>query len=372
MSQHSTGLNTLEIKLKGNKIKKKPPVFYPDFFTGEVENNIHSESSLNKHVYIPNWENKPPDTPAILALNGKSILSNQNTSAIIASPGYGKSSICEAIPSSYLNPNTDCLGLEVNENCKGIIYIDFERTNTDVWNSRFRMCLRAGIKQGEQTPGVIFAGMRSIPRLKERLLEVEQLLAHNPCSLLILDGAGDMVTDTNDLPQAIECRIFLRELTVNYDLSILTTLHPNPNSYKARGHIGSEILREAESVLVVKKADNDCRILTTDFDYGKNRNGSHANSAYKWNDEKKMFLSVDVDDLKNTKQEARDANKMKDSKEMAIRILPPPTSLKHSELISKIMVVCQRSKSTAKRIFDDMIGWNFIKKSEDGFYRLAS
>lgn len=367
MSQHSTGSNTIERKPKINTSKGKSIAFNLKDFTGETL----EEKPINKLVYIPDWNNKPALTPAILRLSGEPILSHQNTTVIIAAPGFGKSSICEAIPASYLNPDADCLGLEVHKDCNGIIYIDFERTNIDVWNSRSRMCDRAGIKYGQDTPRVIFAGMRSIPRLKERLEEIGKLLEGNECSLLILDGAGDMVTDTNDLPQAIECRIFLRELTVKHNLSILTTLHPNPNSFKPRGHIGSEIMREAECVLVVKKIESDCRILTTDFEHGKNRNAAHANSAFKWSDENRMFLSIDIDDVKNQKQEMKDQNKMIWTEDLAKKILMPPNSLKNGELVSAIMKEISKTESTAKRVLKDMTGWSFVEKSTDGFYRLV-
>jgi len=360
--------NEAENRHKDNNFKRRVTSFDLKDFTGEA---TEEDNSVNKLVYIPDWDNRPAQPPAILRLNGEPILSHQNTTVIIAAPGFGKSSLCEAIPASFLNPDVDCLGFQVFKDCDGIIYIDFERTNIDVWNSRSRMCERAGIKYGEETPRVIFAGMRSIPRLKERLEEIEHLLQNNECSLLILDGAGDMVTDTNDLAQAIECRIFLRELTVKYNLSILTTLHPNPNSFKPRGHIGSEIMREAESVLVVKKIEGDCRILTTDFEHGKNRNASHAKSAYKWNMENHMFLSVDVDEIKNEKQELRDKQKMTWTEDLAKVILMPPNCLKNTELVSSIMKATGKTKSTAKRHLNDMLGWGFVEKSIDGFYRLV-
>src|SRR5205807_8960626 len=114
--------------------------------------------------------------------------------------------------------------------------------------SFYRMCRRAGKNPGDPTNNVLIAGLRAIPRLDERLTTIGRLLKDNPCSLLLIDGLGDLVTDSNDLLQAIECRIWLREITVKYSTSILTTIHPNPNTNKPRGHIGSEGHRESECV----------------------------------------------------------------------------------------------------------------------------
>jgi len=205
MIEHNNGSSTL---LKRSKDTKESPVFNLGEFEGK------NETQISESVFLPSWDNKPIDQPAVLSLNGVPVLSYQNTSAIIAAPGFGKSSICEAVAASYLNPDADCLGWSVHEDCAGIILIDNERTNIDVWNSFYRMCKRAKINRGEKVEDVTLVGLRSIPRLDERLKTIEALLKNNSCGLLILDGAGDLVIDTNDLSQAIDCRIFLREMTV--------------------------------------------------------------------------------------------------------------------------------------------------------------
>ena len=253
-----------------------------------------ASNPINEKVFIPNWSNRPEQLPAVLMLDGTPILTHQNITAIIADPGMGKSSLCEAICASHLNSSVDALGFQGDTDFKGIVYTDFERTNSDVWDSFSRMARRAQIPQGSEINNVKIAGMRSVPRLAERRAAIEALLVAHPCSLLLLDGAGDLVTDTNDITQAVECRIWLRELTVKYNLSIFTTIHPNPGTDKPRGHIGSEIVRESECVMLAKKTEYDINLLTTDFSYGKNRNNKKLTTAYSWNDQEKMFTTANV------------------------------------------------------------------------------
>jgi hypothetical protein len=262
----------------------------------EIQNEAHeiALNPVNEKVFIPNWNNRPEDLPAVLMLDGTSILTHQNIAAVIADPGMGKSSLCEAICAVHLNHNIDALGFRGDADYKGIVYADFERTNLDVWNSFNRMARRAQIPQGCEINNIVIAGMRSVPRLAERMAAIEALLNTNPCSLLLLDGAGDLVTDTNDINQAVECRIWLRELTVKFNLSIFTTIHPNPGTDKPRGHIGSEVVREAECVILAKRTDYDVNLLTTDFAHGKNRNNRKFTTAYCWNDSEKMFTTADV------------------------------------------------------------------------------
>jgi hypothetical protein len=341
----------------------KAPVFELEKFEGKDLNQI------SEVVFLPSWDNRPIDQPAVLSLNEVPVLSHQNTSAIIAAPGFGKSSICEAVAASYLNPDVDCLGWKVHEDCTGIILIDNERTNIDVWNSFYRMCKRAGIDPGEKVEGVTIAGLRSIPRLDERLKTIEALLKNNPCGLLILDGAGDLVTDTNDLLQAIDCRIFLREMTVRYNLSILTTLHPNPNTFKPRGHIGSEIHREAECVMAAKNYEGDSRILTTDFESGKNRNSSQVNAYYGWSEEKGMFVTVDIEEAFENRN-PKDRIKKNIAEALAANVLPVCDGIKRSKLIERLMQHSTQSESSAKRVLKEMLAWGIIVKEETGFYAL--
>jgi hypothetical protein len=351
--------------------KKAVPVIPLEVFTGQQDLPTAPHLQvINKNVFIPEWGNRPEELPAVVKLGGTTILTHQNTAALIANPGGGKSSAMEAIAASYLNPMTDNLGFEVDPSCKGLIIVDNERTNLDVWNSFYRMCRRAQIPEGGAVPNVKIAGLRSVARLPERIKTIEYLLENNPCSLLLIDGAGDLVTDTNDLMQAIECRIWLREITVKYNISIFVTLHPNPNSNKPRGHQGSEICREAECVLLAKPYDDDTKIITSDFEQGKNRNNPKLTTAYRWSDNERMFISVDYGDLMAGRQTSKDQAGRIQAEALARVLLPPPTSLKHADFVNAIMQKTSQSEPTAKRKIKDMTGWGIARKYEDGFYRL--
>ena len=355
MSTHIVGVTENSQLLKGN-----------DLFT-----EIELPTSVTDLVFIPNWDNKPPEVPPVISLNNQGVLGFQNLSAIIAAPGSGKSAVCEAIATAVINKDADCLGFKVSEDCKHIIYIDFERTKNDVWNSFNRMCRRAGLKYGEMPNNVLIAGMRSIPRLEQRKEAISVLLKNNQCSLLILDGAGDMVTDTNDLEQAIECRIFLRQLTVDFQLSILTTLHPNPNSLKPRGHIGSEILRESDGVFAIKKGEADSRIITTDFEHGKNRNGSHAESAFIWSDGKMMFITVDVKEMKFELIKAKEIKQMNKAKALLQTIFSSKIELSYSDVWEAIAEHEGTKERSAKGKLANYLKWGLVFKNQIDKYELV-
>ena len=260
----------------------------------EIEDNIQNKAKdfKSEGLFIPTWHNKPPYKPPVLLLNNESILSFQNITCIIAGPGSGKSSTMEAISSSVINPNSD--NLYFSTTAKSVLYIDFERTELDVWNSFYRVMTRAKINKGTEINNVQIASFRRIPTADERKKMIENLIIEFKPEILLLDGAGDLVDDTNSLTEAQQVKVWARNMTSKYNLSIITTLHPNKGTVNPRGHIGSEMLRECENILLIKKVDDEVRLITTDFEHGKARNSGHAIGSFKWNHELKMFISTSI------------------------------------------------------------------------------
>jgi hypothetical protein len=285
-----------------DKIQEAPRLSYiQDEHIIEAE-LLQSNEVKNEKIFIPTWNNKPEEKPPILFINEIGIVTYQNMSCIIAAPGVGKSSICESICAAVIGTkDIDTLGFSVSDEVKGVLYIDNERTKTDVWNSFYRMHKRARTNEESTIENTIdIVGLRDVARLEERKEEIENLIKKGAYQLIIIDGAGDLVNDTNSLSESIECRIWFRELTSKYNVSILTTLHPNKGSITPRGHIGSEIVREAESVIGVMN-EGDVRTMTTDFTHGKSRNAAHVSSSFVWSDSVSMFVQCDKPDKRKVK-----------------------------------------------------------------------
>lgn len=287
--------------MKNNTIEKQEKEYIKGMkFLEDLDVNIPSIDPLKEidhelnDIFIPNWNNKPDPVPPVILLNGISILTYQNTSSIIALPGYGKSSIFESILSNIINQNCDSLGFEVNlDVVKRAIFIDFERRTNDVWDSFNRMCKRSGLKENDTIDNVWMFGFHAISNFEKRKEKLEKVIKEINPELILLDGAGDLVKSTNDEIESINLRHWFREISNKYKCSILTTLHPNPGGEKPRGWIGSELTRESESVLIVRRDTDGIHTITSDFAHGKNRNSGKAESTYKFDENEKMFVSCD-------------------------------------------------------------------------------
>jgi len=259
----------------------------------DIESFEHLEeiNETDIELFEPKWNNKPAYKPPVFTMNNEPILSFQNISCIVAAPGSGKSSVMEAMVSSVINKDSDNLGFETN--AKSILFIDFERTYTDVWNSFYRTMKRAKVNEGDTVENIKIISFRNVDTANKRKLKIEELLKNKHYDVLLLDGIGDLVNDTNSLADSSEIKNWVRVITSTYNTSVFTTLHPNKGSNSPRGHLGSEVLRESENVLFIEVDKDGTRTITTDFTHGKTRNGKHVNGSFIWNDEQKMFTTTE-------------------------------------------------------------------------------
>ncbi|WP_149274681.1 P-loop NTPase family protein [Pareuzebyella sediminis] len=82
--------------------------------------------------------------------------------------------------------------------------------------------------------------------------------------LIAIDGAADLVSDINDLKECSKLVGKLLKWTTISDAHIITVLHRNFGSEKPTGHLGSTILKKAETVAFVER-DGHKTIVTSRY-----------------------------------------------------------------------------------------------------------
>jgi hypothetical protein len=82
--------------------------------------------------------------------------------------------------------------------------------------------------------------------------------------LLIIDGVADLVNDVNNLEASNEVAQKLLEWSGNENCHIITVLHRNFGSKKPTGHLGSAVLKKAETVVFIEK-DGDATLVTSEY-----------------------------------------------------------------------------------------------------------
>jgi hypothetical protein len=92
----------------------------------------------------------------------------------------------------------------------------------------------------------------------ERLKFIEnEIYLNDKLSFVVIDGIKDLVTSINDESEATMIASKLLKWTEERNIYVLTVLHQNKSDMNARGHIGTELINKAQTVLSITKAEND-------------------------------------------------------------------------------------------------------------------
>lgn len=95
---------------------------------------------------------------------------------------------------------------------------------------------------------------------KERFQFIEWILMEseyrNNIGLITIDGAADIMDSVNDLEEANKITQGLMKWTTKSNCHLATILHRNHGSDKPTGHLGSSIMKKAETVAFVVREDD--------------------------------------------------------------------------------------------------------------------
>jgi hypothetical protein len=105
----------------------------------------------------------------------------------------------------------------------------------------------------------------------ERVELIRTAIANEPnLGFVVIDGARDLVTSINDEEQATELSSHFLKWTEEGQFHLMTVLHQNKGDNNARGHLGSELVNKAETVLSVTK-DNASGFSIVEAEYCRDR-----------------------------------------------------------------------------------------------------
>ena len=91
---------------------------------------------------------------------------------------------------------------------------------------------------------------------KERRDKIDDIIKKYPgIGLIIIDGVRDLISDINISAEANSINADLLRWTEERNIHIITVLHTNKGDEKARGHIGTELVNKAETVIMIDEND---------------------------------------------------------------------------------------------------------------------
>lgn len=135
-----------------------------------------------------------------------------------------------------------------------ILYFDTEQGKYHVQLALKRICEMTG----NNNPDNIRVFCLRSKNPQERLELIENAVYNIPnIGFVFIDGIKDLITSINDEEQATMIASKLLKWTEELNIHISVVLHQNKSDNNARGHIGTELLNKAETVLSVAKSDGN-------------------------------------------------------------------------------------------------------------------
>lgn len=149
-----------------------------------------------------------------------------------------------------------------------VLYFDTEQGKYHVQLALKRVCEQIQIKE---PVNLEVYGLRSLQPSK-RLELIEYAINNTPeLGFVIIDGIKDLINSINDESEATMIASKLLKWTEEKNIHIITVLHQNKSDTNARGHIGTELINKAETVLSVTKNEQDKEISIVEAQQCRNR-----------------------------------------------------------------------------------------------------
>jgi len=100
----------------------------------------------------------------------------------------------------------------------------------------------------------------------ERISIIEEYFETKKPDFAVIDGIRDLIRDFNNLEQSTELITLLLRISEMHDCHLCCILHVNKVDNNARGHIGSELINKAESVIILSM-EKGSNFTTVEADY---------------------------------------------------------------------------------------------------------
>lgn len=274
--QHCVSLSKYNVQrlllpLSGTKAEKD----ISDFFAkGNTRNDLYLliinllKSNYNQTMTLlktceVDFENPPEMTENVITVNDVPLGTQGNLLCITGGEGTGKSNYASAIAAGTMAEDdfeADTLGLNIqpNVNAKAVQLYDTEQSENQLYKNTALMLKRAG---QSTKPDWLKAYYLTAMSRKERLQAIQDSMDYyyhlsGGIHLVVIDGIADLIRSANDEIESIAIVEELYRLAGIYRTCIICVLHFVPNSFKLRGHLGSELQRKAAAILSIEK---DCQ-----------------------------------------------------------------------------------------------------------------
>lgn len=226
-------------------------------FAPYAEKDIYMrERELRKEVlseqvtpHLLDLAKAPPIIKPIIEQNGMMIASLGNISAVVGAAKSKKTFLCTALVGGLLAERGE---YGITPRLAKVLWVDTEQSLIHVRKVTERIHRIAGWDENRNCGMLHTLTLREVEPKRRAELLFMAIELYRP-QLVVVDGISDLMYNTNDIEESDRIVGQLMACSTEYNCHIMCVLHTNPNSDKARGHVGSALQRKAETVIFVHK-----------------------------------------------------------------------------------------------------------------------
>jgi hypothetical protein len=207
--------------------------------------------SIGQHEYKGNYYPTP-------------IMTAGEFSAIIATSKSKKTFLKSAFLASYIGGSSSVLFPNIKSHRDNeYTILDFDTEQGKYYTQRtFRRVIEMVGANYQNYKGYATRHLSS----NERLLLIDHCLKNqhkynHPVKLVSIDGIADLVENTNDIVMSKEASDYIMKWTYEYNIHITTIIHKSAVTNKPLGHLGTYVLKKAETVIDLEiQEDNSIKV----------------------------------------------------------------------------------------------------------------
>ena len=196
--------------------------------------------SIGEHEYKGNYYPTP-------------IMTAGEFSAIVATSKSKKTFLKSAFLGCYIgNKSSELFPNIRTHRDKNYTILDFDTEQGRYYTQRtFRRVLEISNARYDNYKGYATRHLTSRQRLLliDYCLKNQKALYKESVKLVSIDGIADLVENTNDLVMSKEASDFIMKWTYDYNIHITTVIHKSGVTGKPLGHLGTYVLKKAETVI---------------------------------------------------------------------------------------------------------------------------
>ena len=235
-----------------------PYVGQDEYFREQEMRKVELQEFVLPHLV--DLSKPAPVVKPIIEQRGMVIATLGNISAVVGAAKSKKTFLCTALVGGLLSERGD---FGIVPRLAKVLWVDTEQSQLHTRKVVERIHRLAGWTV-EKNCGLLHTLCLREVEPKERAELLYMAIELYKPQLVVVDGISDLMYNTNDIEESDRIVGRLMALSTEYNCHILCVLHTNPNSDKARGHIGSTLQRKAETVIFVHKV-GECSVVEPQF-----------------------------------------------------------------------------------------------------------